>query len=90
MATLEAQGQLTTVDKEKVTTLPNGIKSKVDLGVRQVVVGKVNLKTGWPTEIKVLPDIQGKMNTPGRGMTPADMDIPRVISTESVCTITKK
>lgn len=90
VATLEAQGQLTTVDKENVTTLPNGIKSKVDLGGRQVIVGKVNLKTGWPTEIKVLSDIQGKMTLLAGGMIPSDMDIPMVISTESVYTITKK
>ncbi len=90
MATLEAQGQLTTVDKEKVTTLPNGIRSKVDLGGRQVIVGKVNLKTGWPTEIKVLSDIQGKMTLLAGGMISSDMDIPMVISTESVYMITKK
>jgi hypothetical protein len=90
IATLDATGSLNTIDKDKITTLPNGIKSKVDLGGRQLVVGKVNVKTGWPTEIKVSSDIEGKMVLLAGGMIPSDMDIPMKIATESHYTITKK
>jgi hypothetical protein len=90
VATVQADGEFSTAEKEKITTLPNGIKSKVDLGGRQVLSGKVNVKTGWPTGIKVLSEIKGKMLLLAGGMIPADMEVPMEITTESVYTINKK
>jgi hypothetical protein len=90
VATVQADGELTTPDKEKVTTLPNGIKSKVDLGGRQVLSGKVNIKTGWPTSLNVLSEIKGKMLLLAGGMMPADMEVPMEITTESVIEIKKR
>jgi hypothetical protein len=88
--TLQAAGDVSTVDREKVTTLPNGMKSKVDLAGLQTVIGKVNLKTGWPTQVKVTSDIAGKMVLVAGGMLPSDMEIPMTIRTESDFIITKK
>jgi hypothetical protein len=90
VATIEGDGELTTTDKEKITTLPNGIKSKADLNGRQALAAKVNSKTGWPSEIKILSEIKGKMILVAGGMIPEDMDVPMEISSESKFTITKK
>jgi hypothetical protein len=90
VAVVQADGELTTPDKEKITTLPNGIKSKVDLGGRQVLSGKVNIKTGWPTSLNVLSEIKGKMLLLAGGMLPTDMEVPMEITTESVIEIKKK
>ena len=90
VAIVEADGVLTTPDKEKITTLPNGIKSKVDLGGRQVLSAKVNIKTGWPASLNVLSEIKGKMLLLAGGMIPADMEVPMEITTESVIEIKKK
>jgi hypothetical protein len=90
VATIEANGELTTTDKEKITTLPNGIKSKVDLAGKQSAAGKLNVKTGWPTELTVTSRMSGKLVLLAGGMIPSDMDVPMDISTESVYTIVKK
>lgn len=89
-ATIESDGVLATVDKEKITALPNGIKSKIDLSGRQALVGKVRLASGWPSEMKLLSEIKGKMILLAGGMIPEDMDVPMEITTESRFTITKK
>jgi hypothetical protein len=89
-ATFNADGEIVSVDKEKISTLPNGMKTKADLGGRQAVVGKVNVKTGWPSEFKTLSEIKGKMVLLAGGMIPQDMDVPIEINTEATYTIVKK
>jgi uncharacterized protein DUF6263 len=90
IASIESDGTLTTPDKEKVITLPNGIKSKTDLSGRQVTVSKVNLSSGWPTEMKILSEIKGKMILLAGGMIPQDMDVPMEMQLESTINIIKK
>lgn len=90
IASIDADGDLTTTDKEKITALPNGIKSKADLTGRQALVAKVNTKTGWPNEIKILSEIKGKMTLVAGGFIPEDMDVPMEITSESKFIITKK
>jgi hypothetical protein len=89
-ATIESDGNITTVDKEKITSMPGGIKTKADLAGRQVVSGKVNVKTGWPSEVKSLAEIKGQMKYLAGGMIPEDMDVPMEMTIEGTYTITKK
>jgi hypothetical protein len=89
-ATIESDGSITTVDKEKITAMPGGIKTKSDLAGRQVVSGKVNVKTGWPTEVKSLAEIKGQMKYLAGGMIPEDMDVPMEMTVEGTYTIQKK
>ncbi|MBT1705460.1 DUF6263 family protein [Chryseosolibacter indicus] len=90
VASIDADGLLATRDKDKITALPNGIKSKADLNGRQALVAKVNTKTGWPNEIKILSEIKGKMTLLAGGFIPEDMDVPMEIVSESKFTIVKK
>ncbi|HEY3404183.1 MAG TPA: DUF6263 family protein [Ohtaekwangia sp.] len=88
-AHLESDGAISTPDKEKVTTL-NGMKAKTDLSGRQMTKAKVDLKTGWPTEISVLSEISGDLTLLAGGPIPEDMKVPMSISTESSFKIVKK
>lgn len=53
---LTSDGVIETTDKEKAMTLPNGIKSKVDLKGAQKLFSTVNPKTGWPSEVKSMSE----------------------------------
>jgi hypothetical protein len=89
-ATIESDGNITTVDKQKITSMPGGIKTKSDLAGRQVVSGKVDVKTGWPSEVKSLAEIKGQMKYLAGGMIPEDMDVPMEMTVEGTYTMTKK
>jgi hypothetical protein len=89
-ASVESDGAISTVDKEKVMNLPNGIKTKADLAGRQVLAGKVSVKNGWPSEVKVLSEIKGQMKYLAGGMIPEDMDVPMEMTVEGTYTIVKK
>ena len=89
-ATIESDGSITTVDKDKITAMPGGIKTKADLAGRQVVSGKVNVKTGWPSEVKTLAEIKGQMKYLAGGMIPEDMDVPMEMTVEGTYTLVKK
>jgi hypothetical protein len=89
-ASIESDGSITTIDKDKITTLPNGIKTKSDLAGRQVLAGKVNVKSGWPTEVKILSEVKGQMKYLAGGMIPEDMDVPMEQTIEGTYTIVKK
>jgi hypothetical protein len=90
VASIEGDGLMTTPNKDQINTLPNGFKSKSDLSGRQAVAGKVNVKSGWPTSVKILSEIKGKMTLMAGNMLPEDMDVPMEITIESTYTITKK
>lgn len=89
VASLEADGNVVTTDKEKEFSV-NGMKAKSDLSGQQAMKSKVNTTTGWPTELKVLSEIKGNMTLLAGGMLPTDMEVPMQISTESTFTIKKK
>lgn len=89
-ATVGADGLLTTTDKDKEVSLPNGMKSKFDLNGRQVLSGSVDVKTGFPSEIKVLSEIKGNMTLLAGGMIPEDMQVPMEITSESSYKMIKK
>ena len=89
-ATVDAEGVLTTTDKEKEVSLPNGMKSKFDLNGRQMLSGAVDVKTGFPSEIKVISEIKGSMTLLAGGMIPEDMLVPMEITSESSYKMIKK
>lgn len=89
VASIDCDGTVTTSDKEKIANLPNGLKSKSDLTGRQVMAAKVDVKSGWPTEIKTLSEIKGKMILLAGGMLPTDMEVPMEIQSEGTTTIKK-
>jgi hypothetical protein len=89
-ATVLSEGKLTTIDKEKVNNLVNGMKSKSDLAGTQNVNGKVDLKSGWPKEIKIVSDLKGTMTLLAGGLIPQDMEIPMTVNIETSYTIVKK
>lgn len=90
LALLDCEGTVRTTDKEKVTSLPNGIKTKSDLNGRQMIKAKVDAKSGWPTELKTLSEIKGNMMLLAGGMIPEDMNVPMEIVSENTFTIVKK
>ena len=88
-ASIDSDANISTTDKEKVISL-NGFKAKSDLSGRQMSKSKINVSTGWPSELKVLSEIKGKMVLLAGGPIPEDMDVPMEITSESTFTIAKK
>jgi hypothetical protein len=89
-AFIDGDGTITTPDKDRQMSLPNGLKAKTDLSGRQAITAKVNAKTGWPTEIKTLSELKGAMTLLAGGILPTDTEVPMEIQGESSITITKK
>lgn len=89
IADLEATGNVTTTDKEKVFNA-NGMKAKADLNGKQTTKSKVDTKTGWPLESKASSQVNGIMTILAGGMIPFDMQVPMEISTESSFSMKKK
>jgi hypothetical protein len=90
IATVSSDANMSTVDKDKISTLPNGMKSKTDLAGKQIVSGVVDLKTGWPTEVKVSSTLKGNMTLLAGGMIPQDMLVPMEMQIETTYTIKRK
>jgi hypothetical protein len=88
-ASVSANGIYATTDREKVLTLPNGMKAKVDLNGTQSMEASVSTKTGWPTALSIFSKLKGKMVLLAGGLLPMDMDIPMEILTETQYTIVK-
>ena len=88
-ANIDTDGTIATVDKEKVLPI-NGMKAKADLSGRQMMKSAVNVKTGWPTEVKTISEIKGTLTLLAGGQIPEDMAIPMEISGEATYTIVKK
>jgi hypothetical protein len=84
-----ADGTITTLDKNQITTSPNGVKSKIDLSGTQKLSGVINALTGWPTEIKVNSEIKGNMTLHAEGIS-TDLEVPMEIITESNYKFVKK
>ena len=89
-AKVNATGVYSTTDKDKIISLPNGIKAKVDLGGSQRMNANVNVKTGWPSDLKLTSELKGKMILLAGGMIPQDMDVPMEIKTETTYKIIRK
>ncbi len=89
-ANVKANGIYATTDRDRVLTLPNGMKAKVDLGGTQLMEATVSTKTGWPIALKIFSNLTGKMVLLAGGMLPMDMDIPMEVLTETEYTIVKK
>lgn len=89
-ATVLSDGKLTTIDKDKVNNLVNGMKSKSDLAGTQTLSGKVDITSGWPKQIKIISDLKGTMTLLAGGLIPQDMAIPMTIKIETDYTIVKK
>ena len=51
---------------------------------------KVNVKTGWPSEINALSEIKGDLTLLAGGPIPEDMKVPMVITSESTFKVVKK
>jgi hypothetical protein len=87
---LLADGKFATTDKDKVTDLPGGLKTKTNLSGQQAIKATVNAVTGWPSTHEILSEIKGTMTLLAGSMVPQDMEIPMEILTETKYTITKK
>lgn len=90
IASIESDGVMTSSDTTHVMNLPNGIKAKTNLSGKQSTKSKVDTKSGWPTETKMLSEIKGTMTLLAGGMLPSDMEVPMEILTESTFLIVKK
>jgi hypothetical protein len=90
IANITAEGKIATTDKAKVNNLVNGMKSKSDLSGTQNLDGKVDVKNGWPTQVKILSDLKGTMTLLAGGFIPQDMEIPMSVNIETTYTIVKK
>jgi hypothetical protein len=86
---IDTDGTIATADKEKILPV-NGMKAKADLTGRQMMKTVINVKTGWPTEVKTISEIKGIMTLLAGGQIPEDMPIPMEIAGESTYTIVKK
>lgn len=90
VAKITGESSLATIDKEKVNNLVNGMKSKSDLTGTQKMTGQVDLRSGWPKEVKILSDIKGTMTLLAGGLIPQDMEIPMTVKIETTYTIVKR
>lgn len=89
VANLESEGTIVTPDVEKITML-NGMETKSNLAGRQTMKAKVNVKTGWPSELTATSEIKGDLTLLAGGQIPEDMRVPLSISSESTFKIVKK
>jgi hypothetical protein len=89
-AAISIDGVITTTDKEKVVSLPNGIKSKLDVSGKQASTANVDQKNGWAVDMKTVSEIKGIMTLLAGGMIPSDMEVPIEIVTETDYKLTKK
>jgi Family of unknown function (DUF6263) len=80
---------VSSVDKEKILTL-SGFKAKADLSGQQASKSKIDIKTGWPTELKSMAVYSGVITLLAGGQIPEDMAIPMETSAETTYTIVKK
>jgi len=87
---IAGDGVFTTTQKEKIVSLPNGIKAKFDLSGTQKTLTTYDPKTGWASEIVVNSTINGKMFLLAGGMIPQDMEVPMEILSESKSIVIKK
>lgn len=83
-------GTIATTDKERVISLPNGIKSKLDVSGRQASTANIDVKTGWATDLKSVQEFKGTMTLLAGGMIPTDMEVPIEFVTESDYKFVKK
>jgi hypothetical protein len=89
-AKISADGITSTVDKQKVISLPNEMKCTFDLSGTQKLSSTVTLKTGWASAVTIHAEQKGKMNLLAGGMIPQDMEIPMEITNDSAFKIVKK
>jgi hypothetical protein len=90
IANISCEGTLTTIDKEKINNLVNGMKSKSDLSGTQKMDGQVDIKSGWPKEVKIFSDIKGTLTLLAGGLIPQDMEVPMTVKIETNYSIVKK
>jgi hypothetical protein len=83
-------GVIATTDKDKVSALPNGIKSKLDISGKQASTVNIDIKTGWSVDMKTVSEIKGMMTLLAGGMIPSDMEVPMEIVTNTDFKLTKK
>lgn len=89
-ANILSDARMINSDKEKVLSLPNGMKAKSDLNGKQSIDGTVNVQTGWPTEVKVKSELKGTMTLLAGGFIPQDMILPTQMVINTTYTIRKK
>jgi hypothetical protein len=90
IANISCEGNLETIDKEKINNLVNGMKSKSDLNGTQKMNSQVDIRSGWPKEVKILSDLKGKLTLMAGGFIPQDMEVPMTVKIETNYTIVKK
>jgi hypothetical protein len=89
-ATVDANGVYTTIDADRIVTLPGGFKAKVNLAGTQIVNAVVKDKSGWSDLTSIQSNLKGKMILQAGGMIPTDMEIPMEITTKTSYTMVKK
>ena len=89
-ASVNANGNIITTDKDKTFPLQMGMKGKTDLSGSQEIQSTVNVQNGWPTELKIKNTISGTLIILAGAMLPNDMDVPMEIKTESIFTFRSK
>lgn len=89
-AIVKAKGIYTMTDREKVLTLPNGMKAKVDFTGKQQLESSVDTKTGWPNRLRIDAELNGKMTMLAGGFLPQDMEMPTIIKAETTYTYARK
>ena len=89
-AVISIDGAIVSTDKDKAVELPMGIKAKLDITGKSAMSGKVNVKTGWSTELKGVTESKGTMTLLAGGMIPQDMLVPVETSDETQYIMVKK
>ena len=89
-ANILSNSKMTGSDKDKVLTLPNGMKTKSDLNGSQSSSGTIDVKTGWPSEVKVKSELKGTMTILAGGFIPSDMIVPMETAINTTYLIRKK
>jgi hypothetical protein len=88
---LEASGVVTTINRDQVIDIPMyNLKSKIDLNGTQKINSDINIKVGWPNNVKIFSTVKGNMTLLGDGLMPTDLEVPVEIIVESTYKVIKK
>src|SRR5205085_2870800 len=90
VSTVEANGNFTTTDVDKIISLPGGLKSKVNLTGTQKVNATIKDKSRWADLTQIQSALKGTMTLQAGGMLPTDMEIPIEITTNTTYTVVRK
>jgi hypothetical protein len=89
-AQVNSEANMMTADKEKIMSLPNGMKTKSDLAGTQSLNASIDVKSGWPKQVNIVSNLKGNMTLLAGGLIPTDMLVPMEMKIQTTYSIKKR